>query len=139
MIRKMLRKQKIKKANFFVEPDEIFLDSKNLQNFDRQQFEGRIEKPIAKKEILFLGIFFLLFLGTFSTRLGYLQIGKGEAYLDRSQNNVLEKQIIFSDRGIIYDRNKVELAWNKKSDELPVSTRAYLSPGFSHTLGYVSY
>ncbi|MGH7249801.1 MAG: hypothetical protein ACREGC_02400, partial [Minisyncoccia bacterium] len=59
MIRKILRKRKIKNANFFVEPDEIFLDSKNLQNFDRQQFEGRIEKPIPKKTIFFLGGLFL--------------------------------------------------------------------------------
>ena len=139
MIRKILRKQKIKNANFFVEPDEIFLDSKNLQNFDRQQFEGRIEKPISKKTIILLGVFFLLFLGIFSSRLGYLQIQKGEAYLDRSNNNTLEKQIIFSDRGIIYDRNKKELAWNKKASDLPATIRTYLSPGFSHLLGYVSY
>ncbi|MEK7088902.1 MAG: penicillin-binding transpeptidase domain-containing protein [Patescibacteria group bacterium] len=139
MIRKILSKQKIKNANFFVEPDEIFLDSKNLQNFDRQQFEGRIEKPISKKTIFFVGIFFLLFLGIFSARLGYLQIQKGKAYLNRSKNNTLEKQIIFSDRGIIYDRNKIELAWNKEGKDLPTTIRTYLSPGFSHILGYVSY
>jgi len=139
MIRKILSKQKIKNANFFVEPDEIFLDSKNLQNFDRQQFEGRIEKPISKKTIIFVGFFFLFFLGVFFVRLGYLQIQKGETYLNRSQNNVLEKQIIFSDRGIIYDRNKVELAWNKKVADLPTTVRTYLAPGFSHLLGYVSY
>jgi penicillin-binding protein 2 len=139
MIRRILRKQKIKNANFFVEPDEIFLDSQNLQNFDRQQFEGRIEKPISKKTIFFIGIFFLLSLGLFSVRLEYLQIQKGEAYLERSQNNVLEKQIIFSERGIIYDRNKVELAWNKEAEDLPTTIRTYLSPGFSHLLGYVSY
>ena len=139
MIRRILRKQKIKNANFFVEPDEIFLDSKNLQNFDRQQFEGRIEKPISKKTIFFIGIFFFIFLATFSTRLGYLQIKKGEAFLERSENNILEKQLIFSDRGIIYDRNKIELAWNKKNTDLPTAIRTYLSPGFSHLLGYVSY
>jgi len=139
MIRRMPSKQKIKNANFFVEPDEIFLDSKNLQNFDRQQFEGRIEKPISKKTIFFVGGFFFLFLIIFSARLGYLQIQKGEAYLDRSNNNILKKDIIFSDRGIIYDRNKVEIAWNKKSENLPTAIRTYLSPGFSHILGYVSY
>lgn len=139
MIRRILRKQKIKNANFFVEPDEIFLDSKNLQNFDRQQFEGRIEKPISKKTIFLVGFFFLLFLVIFSTRLGYLQIEKGVTYLNRSQNNILEKQIIFSDRGIIYDRNKIELVWNKKGEDLPTTIRSYLSPGFSHVLGYVSY
>ncbi len=139
MIKRILSKQKIKNANFFVEPDEIFLDSKNLQNFDRQQFEGRIEKPISKKTIIFTGLFFLLFLGGFSSRLGYLQIQKGEAYLNRSQNNVLEKQIIFSDRGIIYDKNKIELAWNKKGENLLTTIRTYLAPGFSHILGYISY
>ena len=50
------------KRNIFVDPDEIFLDSKNLQNFDRQQFEGRIEKPIPKiTSILLVFFFFLLF------------------------------------------------------------------------------
>jgi penicillin-binding protein 2 len=129
----------MKGKNSFVEPDEIFLDSKNLQNFDRQQFEGRIERPIHKKTILILGIMFLFFTGIFGTRLVYLQVDKGEAYFNRSQNNVLEKQIIFTDRGIIYDRNKIPLVWNKKDATDTIPTRAYLSPGFSHLVGYVSY
>ena len=138
--RKRVGKNKLRNANFFVEPDEIFLDSKNLQNFDKQQFEGRIEKPISKKNIIILGFSFLFCLVLFFSRLGYLQIGKGEAYFQRSQDNTLEKQYIFADRGIIYDRNKVELAWNKKSgDEKSFPLRAYLSPGYSHVLGYVSY
>ncbi|MFH1201003.1 MAG: penicillin-binding transpeptidase domain-containing protein [bacterium] len=131
--------RKIKHENSFVEPDEIFLDSKNLQNFDRQQFEGRIERPIPKKNILLLGILFLFFTGIFGIRLIYLQIQKGEMYFKRSQNNVLEKVIIFTDRGIIYDRNKKELIWNEKMDEVSIPTRSYLSSGFSHLLGYVSY
>ncbi len=143
MINRIIKKNKIRNGSSFVEPDEIFLDSTNLQNFDRQQFEGRIEKPIPKKTIILLGILFLFFTGVFGTRLFYLQIEKGEAYFQRSQNNTLEKDILFSDRGIIYDRNKVELAWNKKTEEnkdsTSVPTRAYISPGFSHLLGYVSY
>ncbi|MFZ2072452.1 MAG: penicillin-binding transpeptidase domain-containing protein [Minisyncoccia bacterium] len=138
MIRKF-KKKKTRDANLFVEPDEIFLDSKNLQNFDRQQFEGRIEKAIPKRTILLLGIFFALCATFFLTRLGYLQIEKGEAYLKRSENNTLEKQIIFADRGIIYDRNNKELIWNKKADEGDFPIRAYLTPGFSHLLGYISY
>jgi penicillin-binding protein 2 len=138
MIARRSKTYKVKNSNSFVEPDEIFLDSKNLQNFDRQQFEGRIEKPISKQTILFLGIFFLFFALAFSARLGYLQIQKGEAYLKRSENNTLAKQIIFTDRGIIYDRNKKELAGNKKTDT-PFPLRTYVSGGFSHLLGYVSY
>ena len=138
MVWKIFKKNN-RRGNEFVEPDEIFLDSKNLANFDRQQFEGRIEKTIPKRTILALGILFALFIGLFGGRLVYLQIGKGEAYFERSQNNVLEKVIIFADRGIIYDRNKVELAWSRKEGEGVVSTRAYTTPGFSHLLGYVSY
>src|SRR3989338_6301305 len=147
MIRKIIKKNKFRNKNSFVEPDEIFLDSENLQNFDRQQFEGRIEKPIPKKTINFLGISFLLIILLFGVRLTNLQIQNGEAYKKRSENNILEKINIFTERGIIYDRNKKELAWNEKkglefefSSGSPIpATRAYLSSGFSHILGYVSY
>ena len=138
MIRKIIKKNKLKNKNSFVEPDEIFLDSKNLQNFDRQQFEGRIERPIPKKTIMLLGFLFLFFIGIFGVRLIYLQVEKGKEYFSRSQNNIFEKTIIFTGRGIIYDRNKVELAWNENNGS-QIPTRAYLAPGFSHLLGYVSY
>jgi hypothetical protein len=51
-----LRKKRIRRE---IDPDEIFLDSKNLPNFNTQQFEGRIEKAISKKSIISLGIFSL--------------------------------------------------------------------------------
>jgi penicillin-binding protein 2 len=137
MIRKLITKNKIKTA--YVDPDEIFLDAKNLQNFDQQQFEGRLEKPIPKRTILLLVFLFTFFSVIFAARLFYLQINKGEAYLARSENNTLEKSILFADRGIIYDRNKKEIAWNKKENEGDIPIRSYLSPGFSHLLGYVSY
>ncbi len=133
----------------FVEPDEIFLDSKNIENFDRQQFEGRIEKPIPKKTITFLGVSFILVAFIFSARLVYLQIQNGDFYKQRSDNNTLEKINIFTERGIIYDRNGQELAWNKKTDKEEVGSgvfsenlsyiRSYMVSGFSHVLGYVSY
>ncbi|MCX6753319.1 MAG: penicillin-binding transpeptidase domain-containing protein [Candidatus Nomurabacteria bacterium] len=139
MIRKISKSKKIKNANNYVAPDEIFLDSQNIGNFDIQQFEGRIERPVSKKTIFFLGTFFFICGCLFVTRLGILQIKKGEAYFKRSQNNTLNKQILFADRGIIYDRNKKELAWNKKGDLADFSSRAYLANGFSHLVGYVSY
>ena len=132
--------KKNKTKNTLVEPDEIFLESKNLENFDRQQFEGRIEKPIPKKTIMFLGAFFIFISVVFGFRLMHLQIQNGDAYRKRSENNTLEKVTIFTERGIIYDRNGRELAWNKKTEGLePFGMRIYLSPGFSHVLGYVSY
>ena len=138
----MIRKRsgrKIKNADAYVAPDEIFLDSENIGNFDMQQFEGRIEKPVSKKSILFLGLFFFLCGVVFLAKLEYLQIQKGDVYLKRSENNTLDRSILFADRGIIYDRNKVELASNKKSVTTDFSTRMYKTGGFSHILGYVSY
>lgn len=93
-------------------PDEVFLDSSNLPEFDNQQFEGRLEKAISRKTILFfllicLGIFII-----FVLRTGYLQLAKGEYYANRSLNNTLNLLTIFPERGNIYDRNGEELAWN---------------------------
>jgi penicillin-binding protein 2 len=127
--------------NQFVEPDEIFLDAKNLPQFDTQQFEGRIEKAIPKKTIFFIGVFFIFILVVFAFRVGSLQIKDGEYYLAQSLNNSLDKEPIFAERGIIYDRNGVEIAWNDSADKTkPFAERVYLdNRGFSHVLGYVSY
>lgn len=139
MIIRLFKKQKLGSDKSMVEPDEIFLDSHNIQNFDRQQFEGRIEKTISKQTVLRLGIVFGALVLVFGARLGYLQIQRGEAYLERSEKNMLEKQYIFADRGIIYDRNGVEIAWNKNEEGTELPVRSYMTPGFSHVLGYVSY
>ena len=149
---KIFKRNKFKKRSSLVEPDEIFLDSHNLANFDRQQFEGRIERPIRKSTLYSIGGFFLICTLIFSGRLGYLQVVKGASYLERSENNTLQGITIFADRGIIYDRNKTELAWNNKTDthtfmlesfpeekSLDFGVRSYESPGFSHILGYVKY
>lgn len=148
MIMKFIKKNK-KYRNFEVDPDEIFLDSKNLENFDRQQFEGRIEKPIPKKTVTLVGLFFFIISIIFGIRLFDLQINNGSAYRKRGEDNILERINIFADRGIIYDRNKKELAWNKKvnietdpnakTENNSFMMRAYKTPGFSHILGYVSY
>lgn len=126
-----------------IDPDEIFLDSKNLPEFNTQQFEGRLERSIPKKSIFILGLFFSFFGLIFIYKLGVLQIIKGEAYFKKSENNTLQKQPIFADRGLIYDRNGILLTWNSwdKNDvnKFSAPVRTYVSdPGFSHILGYVS-
>jgi len=126
-----------------IAPDEIFLDSKNLPEFNTQQFEGRLEKPIPKRAIYLLSIFFLCCAFIFIYKLSYLQIIKGEAYFKKSENNTLMKQPIFADRGLIYDRNDVLLAWNSwdKNDINKFSSpvRSYFTDGgFGLLLGYVS-
>lgn len=126
-----------------IDPDEIFLDSRNLPNFNTQQFEGRLEKPIPKRSIFILGSFFIIIGVIFTWRLGSLQIAKGEAYFKKSENNTLSKQPIFADRGLIYDRKEKLLAWNTWSkddlNKFQAPQRTYISdPGFGLLLGYVS-
>ena len=121
-----------------IAPDEIFLDSKNLPDFNTQQFEGRLEKAIPKKSIFMLGIFFVFCGFIFIYKLGVLQIIKGEAYFKKSENNTLMKQPIFADRGLIYDRNDVLLSWNAWNKEdlnkFSSPTRSYISDSGFTTL-----
>jgi penicillin-binding protein 2 len=132
---------KIVKRN--IDPDEIFLDSKNLPNFNIQQFEGRLEKAIPKQSIFLIGLFFLIISCVFIGQIIKLQIVRGEAYLKKSENNTLQKQPIFADRGLVYDRNGVLLSWNTWDKEdinkLSSPERSYYEkPGFGLLLGYVS-
>ncbi len=121
-------------------PDEILIDARNLPAFDRQQFEGRLERPITKGPLralmLVMGAIALIFVG----RLGYLQIARAQYYATKSEQNSLDHTPIIADRGVIYDRNGVELAWNGMSSEDTSTIRSYTSkPGFANVLGYVSY
>lgn len=126
-----------------IDPDEIFLDSKNLPNFNTQQFEGRLEKAIPKHSIILMGIFFTIVSFVFIWQVINLQIIKGEAYFKKSENNTLMKHPIFADRGLIYDRKGILLSWNtwKKEDinKLSSPERSYYPfPGFGLLLGYIS-
>jgi len=136
--------KKKKRRNIEIAPDEIFLDSHNLPDFNTQQFEGRLEKPIPKKSILLMNLFFLFIAILFIWQVSVLQIVKGNAYFKRSENNTFVKQPIFANRGIIYDRNKVMMAWNswnvENVDKFNAPERNYINKsGSSLLLGYVSY
>lgn len=124
-------RRKIK--NYNIAPDEIFLDDTNLPSLNVHQFEGRIEKPISKFSIFISILVFFLISGSFFIRTAYLQVVTGESYAKRSKNNSLRHTVIMPARGIIYDRNGVELAWNTPE-------RTYITdPGFAHILGYLGY
>jgi penicillin-binding protein 2 len=136
------------KFNFFkrrhrnaeIAPDEIFMDAHNLPQFDENQFEGRLDKPISKLSLRLVILLFLLVVGTYLTRAWNLQVANGQTYAARSENNRLRHTPIFASRGVIYDRNGVELAWNSPGDDPYVPERKYTDlPGLSHVLGYVQY
>ena len=132
---------KKRRYNVEIEPDEIFMDAQNIPEFDTQQFEGRLEKPIGKGNVVFLGVVFCIIGMLFLSRVSMLQIKKGSEYFQISERNSLKAEPLFADRGVIYDRNGIELAWNivHSKGEAYLERRYIASPGFAHLLGYVSY
>ncbi len=134
-----IKKSFRKKYNQKIDPDEIFIDATNLPGFDTYQFEGHIERPITEKTFWWVGGIFALIVIIFSVKTYSLQVVQGDEYAARSTNNRLRHTIVFSDRGIIYDKNNTPLAWNEDGPE-DFSIRKYISEGgFSGLLGYVSY
>jgi penicillin-binding protein 2 len=137
-VKKIFKKNSYK--NREIEPDEIFMDSTNLPEFNINQFEGRIERPISKSALVAIGISFLIVVILFGWKIWDLQIVNGETYASISKNNRLQHSIIFAERGVIYDRNNTELVWNVRNEANDFSRRKYIDmQGLAHTLGYIGY
>lgn len=140
MIRKILKRFK-RRDSLNIYPDEVFIDSSNLPQFDTHQFEGRFEQPISKRSIVFVSATFLVFGLVILSRLWLLQVNEGQAYADRSEINRLDHTEIFANRGVIFDRNGVELVSNVNYEEdTDFTKRDYAEiSGISHLIGYVKY
>ncbi len=133
-----------KKHSAEIAPDEIFLDSHNSPRFDRSQFEGRIERPISRVPIIVFGGIIALIAGGLLTKTFALQVARGSEYRQQAENNRLASQLVFADRGVIYDRVGAPLAWNERfassTDDTGFARRLYAtSTGIAHILGFVNY
>lgn len=149
-----------KKATHEIDPDEILIDSSNLPQFNRSQFEGRLEQPISRMTLLTVGGAFTIMAIVFLIQALNLQIVHGGDYRAQSQDNLLRPVPIFASRGAIVDRNGIPLAWNAPAEtpttspnvigatsspisgfaEDSVPQRMYATTtGLSHVLGYVQY
>jgi penicillin-binding protein 2 len=140
-MRFFIPKIKKRKINQEIDPDIILLDAQNLPGFDTDQFEGRMEKPIGNRSIWGLELFLIVILLIFIYEVFELQIVKGKTYREQSENNRLRHELIFANRGLIYDRNNQILAWNEPNkDESAFNTRVYKDPeSLALVLGYVNY
>ncbi len=121
-----------------IDPDEVLIDARNLPEFETERFEGRLEKPISKQAILGCGIFIFLVIVVCTARLFYLQVYKGEAFATLSDNNRFKEYIVFANRGTLFDRHGVPLAWNGLPSAFnPVPPRLYSDvSGLAHIVGY---
>jgi penicillin-binding protein 2 len=124
-----------------IDPDEIFLDVRNSPDFNEQQFEGHIEKAISVKTIRFFSYFCFAVFVLLVWKTADLQIVQGKDLYSKSLENKLDKTPVIAERGVIYDRNGIELAWNSEyQEDKDILKRSYTkSSGLSHVLGYVNY
>lgn len=122
--------------------DEILLDSSNLPSFNTGRMEGRIELPLSRRSIIFVGIIFASIAVTFLAQLYNLQVIHGAEFADKSERNRTELALIVAERGIVYDRYGELVAWNEidTTGQYDFPVRAYTDRrGFGQLVGYVSY
>ncbi len=132
----IMRRKKRNEALFnAITPDEIFLDSKNMPEFDKHQFEGKIEKPITSRVFLFSGVAFLVLSIILLARIGYLQTVEGEVFAERAKNNHLRLTPIPAERGLIYDRNGELLSWNSSAFYLVLDAEVLFSRYYDYQSG----
>lgn len=135
MLRWWFRRGKIRSE---IHPDEIFIDSENVSEFDRDRFEGRIERPLSRRQLAAAGAVVSCAILLLLVRAGTLQVVHGQTYAEQARNNQLAEQTIFADRGSIVDRNGTPLAWNERVEvEDDFAKRVYASMrGLAHAVGY---
>jgi len=97
-----------------IEPEEILLDSSSIIS--------KIETPIDYRRVLFLnflffGLMIFLFIAVFN-----IQIIKGDYYRLKADLNAARFFKIPAPRGIIYDKNKTPLVFNKPEFDLIMET-----------------
>lgn len=143
MFRNIKKKFFSKKYTSFIHADEVLMDSQNIPGFNIDKLEGVIERPIPVSIFTWLKITIIMIMLIFIIRMFFLQIIHGVSYRNRADNNRFDGEVVFANRGIIYDRNLIALAWNQEqitNDPKTFIRRNYINEGgFSHVLGYVKY
>ena len=134
----MRLKLKRRRADPEIAPDEIFLDSSNTPEFNRERFEGRIEKPLPRSSFFLLAAGFTALFAILVARAADLELANGSAYAAESAHNSLNVAAIFAPRGIITDVHGVVIAENVARADGTVE-RHYAVPSLSQVIGYVSY
>lgn len=140
MYKKFFRKFK-KRSYQDINPEDIFLDSANLPGFEEHALQGRIERPIGNATFVGMKVALSIITLLLVSKLFSLAILDGKIYAEISDNNRLEQGLIFANRGVIEDRNGLELAGNAiKQGESDFAGRLYAPmEGLAHVVGYIKY
>jgi len=130
--------QRKKKKDPEIAPDEIFLDASNAPAFDRDRFEGRIERPLSRGIFITLSGTLVFFFLVLAVRAWNIQITNGVSFAAQSAQNSLESTILFAQRGIITDFQGIVLSENVNTAD-GMTKRVYPMPSIGQIIGYVSY
>lgn len=103
-----------------VAPEEIFLDSMNIESFDRDRLEGKIEYALGRRPFAAVGVLIAFGFLLLAARALYLQALKGDEFALRAERNRTFTLSLPAPRGIIYDRYRAPLAKNISSFEVVV-------------------
>ena len=101
-----------------LDPDEVFMDSKNLPGFERERFEGRLEFPIQRETIRYLGLLLVVVFIIFLYRLYDLQVVKSPLLRAHAEDNHLKIIPLWPERGRIVDLKGEVLADNSSAFRL---------------------
>jgi penicillin-binding protein 2 len=112
--------KKIKKFfNQDLEPQEIFLDSLSQKQQERAGVsEKKIEVPLSKSILRAFYFCFLLMLVVFFAKTFHFQIIEGKTFSNLSEENRFKIYSVQAQRGIIYDKDKVQLIFNVPAFDL---------------------
>lgn len=130
------------RSNKDVGLDEILLDAVNVSSLNQSRLEGKMELPLARRNVWFVAAVFSLIALGFLWHLFTLQVIEGAEHRTVSDNNRVREDVIIAERGVVFDRNEELLVWNEEDyeDVYAFPVRAYTDRlGLGQLLGYVSY
>jgi penicillin-binding protein 2 len=125
-----------------VDVDQILLDAVNVSALNQERFEGKMELPLARRNVYLVSAIFILMAGWFLWQLFTLQVLAGEEHQAISENNRVQSDVLIAERGVVFDRYGEMLIWNEEdyTDVYDFPVRAYTDRlGLGQLLGYVSY
>ena len=118
------KKLRIKKFfNQDIEPQEVFLDFLSHKQEQRSgSAERKIEVPVSKTALRIFYFCFLLMIAGFFAKTFHLQVIEGKTLSDKAEENRFRMYSIQAERGVIYDRNGVQMVSNIPAFDLVCDT-----------------
>ncbi|KPJ54624.1 hypothetical protein AMJ47_03965 [Parcubacteria bacterium DG_72] len=121
---KKLKKIKRKKE---IEPQEIFLDKLASKKEEESGLsEKKLEVPVSEKIILAVFFFFIILVLALFGKTFQFQILEKDSFLAQAEENKFIIDSIKAERGVIYDANGKQLAFNKASFDLILDKEALI-------------